>query len=120
MFGLKPDFFGQPFIVSVEKRDPVASGSRNTCVAGNTGAGIFLLDENNLITELTHYLSGGIRRPVIDDDHLFRRARLRQDAFDCPRDMLFGIIGRYDHTYSHRPVQVPFNAQKGYGPDHGK
>jgi hypothetical protein len=63
----------QPFIVGIQKGDPVSRGGLNTGISCRAGAGVFLLNQCYFIPIGTHRLDGVVRGAIVNDDDLIGR-----------------------------------------------
>ena len=86
----------EPFVVRVQEREHVAAGARRAGVAGGGDAAIGLPHGGHAAVVAVEDGGGVVGRAVVDDDHLGRRQRLREDALDAAGQEA-RVVERRDH-----------------------
>jgi len=99
VFNLELEFLGKPFVVGVEKGNPIAFGGFDGSVACDAAAGVLLVYVLYLWGVFFDYFGGGVGRAVVNYDDFIGLVSLGQNAVNCAGDIFFGIVGGYYSRY---------------------
>jgi hypothetical protein len=98
---LELKFLGKPFIIIIQKSDPLTSGHSHSGIASTASSqtGGQHLNSQPRVIDLTQCLQCCFARSVYDGNHFNRIESLSEDTTHCPDNQVGPISCRNDHGY---------------------